>query len=52
MEDAPFSTPEKTSWGQIKETRKAHQKTTWGQIKGAHALHTLYVCNLAFESSW
>ena len=36
-----FFIPEKTSWGQIKGTREAHQAITWDQIKGVEALHTL-----------
>ena len=35
-----FFMPEKTTWGQIKGTREAHQEITWGQIKGVQALHT------------
>ena len=35
-----FFIPEKTTWGQIKGTREAHQEITWDQIKGVQALHT------------
>ena len=30
--------PEKTTWGQIKETTETHQ-ATWDQIKGVQALY-------------
>ena len=35
-----FFIPEKTTWGQIKGTREAHQEITWDQIKGVQALRT------------
>ena len=31
--------PEKTTWGQIKETREVHQEITWDSIKGVSAPH-------------